>query len=232
MAVFNFGGIDHSISGGDNDPETDWIYWMIPMNEAPGDAGYQAFVQAVTSNLANYEFMGDCDRVMERMVLVNFNGGSISDPAFPANVNAQMPETGMVFRITSSKPNTVNDAYSFKAPTAVVSKSTQMADLEKIKVVPNPYYGYHSGEQNPFSRWVQFTYLPRQCTIRIFDIVGHMVQKIEKDDNATLMQWDLKNSYGLPVASGIYVYHVEAPGLGKKVGKIAVFTPRERLDAY
>jgi hypothetical protein len=230
--VFNFDGTDHSISGGDNDPQTDWIYWMIPFNDAPGDAGYQAFVQAVTTNLAGYEFMGDCDRVMERMVLVNFNGGSVSDPAFPANVNAQLPETGMVFRIVTSKPNTVADRYRFKAPAVVVSATSQKVDLDKIKVVPNPYYGYHSGEANPFNRWVQFTYMPEKCTIRIFDIVGHLIQKIEKNDQATLVQWDLKNSYGLPVASGIYVYHVEVPGLGEKVGKIALFTPRERLDAY
>jgi len=229
---FDYSGVDHSLSGGDNDPETDWFYWMIPNDASPGEAGYQAFVQSVTTNLAGYEFMGDCDRVMERMVLVNWNGGSVSDPGFPANVNAQLPETGMVFRIVTSKPNTPTDSYQFQAPEVQEDQTAQKNDLEQVKVVPNPYYGFHSGEMNPFNRWVQFTYVPRRCTIRIFDIVGHLIQKIDKDDDATLARWDLKNSYGLPVASGIYVYHLEAPGIGDKVGKIAVFTPRERLDAY
>jgi hypothetical protein len=34
------------------------------------------------------------------------------------------------------------------------------------------------------------------------------------------------------VASGVYVYHVETPNLGEKTGKLAVFTPNERLDTY
>ena len=80
---------------------------------------------------------------------------------------------------------------------------------------------------------MQFTYLPEKCTIRIFDLTGSLVRKLEKDDAASpFLRWNLENEYQLPVASGIYVYHVEVPDMGKKVGKIAVFTPNERLDTY
>ena len=116
---------------------------------------------------------------------------------------------------------------------ASVAVSDLEADIKKIKVVPNPYYAHHSGEMDPFDRWVQFTYLPSRCTIRIFDLAGNLIRKLEKNDATTpYLKWNLENSYELPVASGIYIYHVDAPGLGEKVGKIAVFSPLERLDTW
>ena len=101
-------------------------------------------------------------------------------------------------------------------------------------VVPNPYYGYHQGEMDPFDRWVQFTNIPQNedVIIRIFDLAGNLVWKESKNDDRTIVQWGLENEYELPVASGIYVFHVEVAGIGEKVGKIAVFAPEERLDTY
>ena len=113
----------------------------------------------------------------------------------------------------------------------VTTAATLEDDVENINVVPNPYYGYHSGEMNPFDRWVQFTNLPETCTIRIFDLSGTLVRFIEKDDDSTVMQWNLSNEYLIPVASGVYVYHVETPS-GDKVGKMAIFMPNERIDTY
>jgi hypothetical protein len=34
------------------------------------------------------------------------------------------------------------------------------------------------------------------------------------------------------VGSGIYVFHVDAPGVGTKIGKVAVFVEKERLNNY
>ncbi len=114
-----------------------------------------------------------------------------------------------------------------------ITANAQRDDLEKINVAPNPYYGFHSGELDPFDRWVQFTFLPEECTIRIFDLAGNLVRRLEKTDpGSSLLQWDLKNETGLPVASSIYIYIVEVPGVGEKVGKMAIFTPNERVDVY
>lgn len=114
-----------------------------------------------------------------------------------------------------------------------IVEESQKEDFKQIQVVPNPYYGSHSGELDPFHRWVQFTFLPDQCTIRIFDLAGNLVRRLEKpDDGSSLMQWDLKNGNGLPVSSGIYIYHVDSQDLGEKIGKIAIFTPNERLDTW
>jgi len=148
---------------------------------------------------------------------------------------AEVPwAAGDMFKINASHVNAPADVFSFTAPAAATPTAvTKKEDLDKINVVPNPYYGTHSGEIDPFNRWVQFTYLPDKCTIRIFDLAGSLIRKLEKNDaTTTLLQWDLKNEYQLPVASGIYVYHVEVPGLGNKVGKMAIFAPNERLDTY
>ena len=42
---------------------------------------------------------------------------------------------------------------------------------------------------------------------------------------------DLGEEWG-PVASGIYIYVVEAPGFGQKIGKMAIFTETEILNQY
>jgi hypothetical protein len=33
------------------------------------------------------------------------------------------------------------------------------------------------------------------------------------------MDWDLKNTANIPIASGVYYFHIEAPNIGEKVVK-------------
>jgi hypothetical protein len=135
--------------------------------------------------------------------------------------------------VYASKVNGPGVTYEFSGPgSAAATAASLKEDVEHINVVPNPYYGYHSGEMDPFDRWVQFTNLPNEVTIKIFDIAGNLIRTLEKNDDATLMQWDMHNAYDLPVASGIYVCHVDAPGIGEKVLKLAIVAPNERLDTY
>jgi hypothetical protein len=46
---------------------------------------------------------------------------------------------------------------------------------------------------------------------------------LKKNDDSPYLRWDLRNEAGVPVASGIYIVHVEAPGIGSKVLKVVVF---------
>ncbi|MFA4838170.1 MAG: hypothetical protein WC703_01670 [Candidatus Neomarinimicrobiota bacterium] len=131
------------------------------------------------------------------------------------------------FQIYASNPNTLYDLFTFKAPAAAVPTTEFLKkDLKKINVVPNPYYGYSSEDINSYDYRIRFTYLPEKCTIKIFNIAGTMVRKLEKNDPTTpFLDWDLLNFGGMAVSSGVYVYHVDAPGIGEKVGKLAVFIP-------
>ena len=44
--------------------------------------------------------------------------------------------------------------------------------------------------------------------------------------------WDLNTERSLPVASGVYIFHVDVAGLGTKTDRLAVFVERERLDSF
>jgi len=43
-------------------------------------------------------------------------------------------------------------------------------------------------------------------------------------------EWNLQNQDNVPVASGIYIALIDAPGIGQKILKIVVFVSQERLN--
>jgi len=100
--------------------------------------------------------------------------------------------------------------------------------LAKVKVVPNPYVVSSILEQQPFlsgrgERFIRFTHLPKECTVRIFTVNGDLVQTLHHNsiEDGTL-RWDLKTIDNLEVAFGLYIYHVDAPGVGTKIGKFSI----------
>jgi hypothetical protein len=134
---------------------------------------------------------------------------------------------------------TTTDQFTFSPGSkAAVKNNTDLAkaDVERINVFPNPYYTLNPQETNRFVRFVTFSHLPPNCTIRIFNLAGHLVRSIVKEGAANptqFMQWDLNNQYGFPVASGIYIAYIDMPDLGKtKVLKVAVIQEQEVLTVY
>ena len=103
-------------------------------------------------------------------------------------------------------------------------------DLNKITIVPNPYYGFNSLETETSGRFVTFRRLPKQVTIKIYTINGDLIKTLEKNDNNPTIRWDMTNVDDVPIASGIYICLIDAPGIGTKVLKAAIFTPQERLN--
>lgn len=92
--------------------------------------------------------------------------------------------------------------------------------LSYINVVPNPYYGYSAYEQNRVVKLVKVVNLPPKCEVRIFTLSGALVRVLEKDNELiTSVDWDLNNQQGIPVSSGIYLFHIDAGPLGEKVVK-------------
>ncbi len=110
-------GCEHSVSGGDNDPYTDWIYWKIPGDQTPGDASYQVFETAMLSD--PYNWAGDYETaVMDRTVLANWNGDTTATATggatVPSGYNQDLPELGTVFRLVTEKTAPI-DTFTFKA---------------------------------------------------------------------------------------------------------------------
>ncbi len=96
---------------------------------------------------------------------------------------------------------------------------TAESALDMIRVVPNPYYGHSYYESGQLDNYVRITNLPRKCTVTIYNVSGQKIRQFSKDNDASYIDWDLKNSYNISIASGMYIVHINAPGIGEKVVK-------------
>jgi len=131
-----------------------------------------------------------------------------------------------------SKPNSSADTFTFT--TEGLGMMANSYDPNRISVWPNPYYGYNPEERDALDRRVMFSHLPEEgpATIRIFALDGTLVRTIHHNDTASQhATWNMKNNFELPVASGMYVAHIET-NHGDKILKLAVIQPEQRLDVY
>lgn len=96
---------------------------------------------------------------------------------------------------------------------------TAQSSLDQIRIVPNPYYAFSSYEVNGVDNRVKITNLPPECTITIFNMNGGLVKRIDKDNDLTFVDWTLKNYKEIPIASGVYLFHIDVPGVGEKILK-------------
>jgi hypothetical protein len=237
------GWADHGVSGGSDDPYTDRLYWMAPVDDTPGTQGYDKLIAALAAdptdrggwNAKPGSAPGDLDAwaIVTRMVLVNWNGGNVKTAQSPDDYDQAMPETGTVFRISMTKPNSVNDVFSFSTPAPDEDLALQKKSAENVGVFPNPYYAFNPQETHKLDRFVTFNNLPPRATIRIFNLAGHLVRVLEKDDPTQFIRWNLLSSGMLHVASGMYICHVDMPDIGvSKVVKLAIIQEAEVLEVY
>ena len=120
--------------------------------------------------------------------------------------------------------------------------------LDLIRVVPNPYYAFSKYEKSQLDNRVKVTNLPEACTVSIYNLSGTLIRRYNKSEavvNLTpkgatspdswhdgSLDWDLKNTAGIPISSGVYVIHVEVPEVGEKVVKwFGVMRPID-LDSF
>ena len=108
--------------------------------------------------------------------------------------------------------------------------ATMNNDLDAIRVVPNPYYGFNNLETPLTGHFITFRRLPKVCTIKIYTLNGDLIRRIDKNDLNSTVQWNMANLENVTVASGMYIVLIDAPGIGQKVLKIAIFTAEERID--
>jgi hypothetical protein len=117
--------------------------------------------------------------------------------------------------------------------------------LDLIRIVPNPYLAYSAYETSANDAEVKVTNLPNNCTIKIYTLDGVLVntisralntdpvtnKQIEITDGYNLnstngsaaldnsVNWNMKNQASIPIASGIYLFDINVPGVGHKVLK-------------
>jgi hypothetical protein len=121
------------------------------------------------------------------------------------------------------------DKFSFTMKATDVDASNVVED---VNVYPNPYYGFHELEASRTNKFVSFNHLPQTATIKIYSLGGTLVRTIDKaDDGTQFIEWNLKNQYGYPVASGLYIVRIESGG-NEKVLKLALVQETQVLKYY
>jgi hypothetical protein len=141
-----------------------------------------------------------------------------------------MPGPGDTLTLTLNKPFLSNDSFEFTTVASTVDKELAKTDLNRIRVVPNPYIITNPWEpRNTYAngrgeRQLHFTHLPSKCVIKIFNIRGQLVNTLYHDssiDDGTEI-WNMLSKDNLEISYGIYIYHINANEAGEKIGKILI----------
>jgi len=140
------------------------------------------------------------------------------------------PAPGDQFIVKTHKPFSAADVLTFSAVGADIDINAPANLLDNIAVVPNPYVVTASWEPQLLYnsgrgvRKIDFIHLPPECTIRIYSISGKYIATLNHSseiwDGAE--SWNLLSQDGLEIAYGVYLFHVDAPGIGSIVSKFAV----------
>lgn len=167
-----------------------------------------------------------------------------------ASVTSGHPAAGTKVRVVPRPVNVAGDTFQWMGKPVGTADGTVVgvgaAALQRIRVVPNPYLARSKYESNQFNRIIKFTNIPASTnvTLSIYNLAGDLIRTLHKDASTSsggtdvgvagnaIMTWDLLSTNNLPVASGIYVYHMNVGGVGETKGQFVIFGEKERLNTY
>ncbi|MBX2991262.1 MAG: hypothetical protein KF749_08840 [Bacteroidetes bacterium] len=131
--------------------------------------------------------------------------------------------SGDQFLIYANHANGPDDVFEYTVPAPQSSPEIKKASAEHVGVFPNPYYAGQADGAATTGRFVTFNNLPPKATIRVFNLAGHAVRTLRKDNESQFLEWDLTNEHSYIVGSGMYICYVEMPEIGTtKILKLAV----------
>lgn len=100
-------------------------------------------------------------------------------------------------------------------------------DINRVYAVPNPYRtggsrltraNYHNFPDNK----VRFVNVPPDARIKIYTVAGDLVWEGAHTDGTGNIEWDAHNGNSEAVASGVYIYKVEASNGDTVYGRLVV----------
>jgi hypothetical protein len=127
------------------------------------------------------------------------------------------PKAGNLFSVETIQPvlPNIKDKYKFTIKGSKINTSQQTSQMNKIRVVPNPYvvsslFEPELGELRlePL-RQIQFVNLPAVCTIYIFTVAADRVKTLYHNSQGGTETWDLRTESNREVAPGVYIYVVK-----------------------
>jgi hypothetical protein len=191
-----------------------------PQGDQPLDFGFRDLDQDGSLNIKQ-----------ERISVITYApGDTFTYSTWTINIDTlgTVPHAGDVYRVRLIRPFNVTDQFTFTTTGAQVG-SAGGGFAEKPYVVPNPYVGSASFEPARFAvsgrgeRRMEFRAIPLGSTIRIYTVSGNLVRTLRQDGaSAGFVAWDLRTKDNLDVAPGLYIFHVDAPGVGTTMGKFAI----------
>ena len=204
--------------------------------------GYDAAGNEISYDPANEaQYLADNDLFTSANVTWGSSTGEFNYPFVTSTLlvtylDGSTPPWGNKIWITTNKPNLLPDKFTLTAPSNTVSDDLAKEAVKLINVFPNPYYADNALEGNRFDNFVTFTHLPQNAKIKIFSLDGKIVREYEKDTDSQYFKWDLRNHTDLPVASGVYIVHIDmeidGQGLGEKILKVFIVQPNQVIKYY
>lgn len=207
-----------------------------PLGENKPIGEFGAFTTAFGDRSDNIyvieDFRGEEDATTYKIRMNILKNGST-----PVSEN---PSSGDTLFIAINKPFLANDIFEFRIQpenTATIDTELAKEQLDDVYVVPNPYVVSSPYEpaitrqDNTQRRAIYFVGVPVPSTIRIFSVAGTLIETIKVEEGSPNIvggetggayRWDLLSKDDLELSYGVYLFHVEAPGIGEKVGKFAV----------
>ncbi|MDD4150224.1 MAG: hypothetical protein PHE33_09360 [Bacteroidales bacterium] len=181
------------------------------------------FIYDKLSNPTFLNFRSVWESAMWTAMPILREGFDLLDTDVKISINTSMPYHKGQFDYKKEDPENANyPMFTFNTADVKTIKSDQeqaVSALDLIRVVPNPYYGNSYYENTQLDNYVRITNLPKNCVISIYNSSGGLVRRYDKDSESTFIQWDMKNTYGISIASGVYIVHINVPGVGEKIVK-------------
>ena len=180
--------LDHKASGGNNDPYSDWIFFMMPEENA--EPGEQAYYDAVARSNPGYDGSMEIEHIAN-FVLMNWNLSQGS-----GGVN-ELPDMGTTFLIEFPNPVTPGvDEFTFS--TEKMDTLQYYKDYVLFQNYPNPFNSATTIEFKVAQKGI--------VQIDLFDILGQKVTTLmnrEFDVGWYYFTFDASS-----LASGIYLYQM------------------------
>lgn len=200
-----------------DNPDDSLHYGPAGWDLIPGGAGYNPNTPD-NFNISFPDELSLSDNQGNRVNIRTQNGPKTATP----------PTIGDQFTVRTRKRFRPGIRYEFNARAASAHTPTD-TDLEKIRVVPNPYVVSAAWETSVYERKLMFNRLPDQCYIHIFTVAGDQVITLDHNLGSDRSMgedgfefWDLRSESDLDVAYGLYIYVVETVDGRTKQGKFAI----------
>jgi len=189
----------------------------------PGSPGwYEKFADIlVLENLLIDPITGDTSYTGLYLQTNNFPDEYVNASGDTVRKKAVAPTHGDQFTIKTYKPFRKEIHYQFNTSKIEFRQSLE-PDLNKIRVVPDPYIVSNTWENSQFGKKLMFNHLPNECEISIYTIAGDHIRTINHQNNLGYEFWDMRTYNDQFIAYGLYIYVVTTPSGLKKVGRFLV----------